>query len=60
MPKALENKLKAEARKKGLGKERAGAYVYGTMNKMGMMKGSKTTAKGRRMEAMHMEAKRRA
>jgi hypothetical protein len=33
MPKALERKLKAEAKKKGLGKKRTGAYVYGTMAK---------------------------
>jgi hypothetical protein len=35
MPKALENKLKREAAKKGLSKERTGAYVYGTMRKEG-------------------------
>lgn len=35
MPKAMEKKLKAEAKKKGLGKERTGAYVYGTMRKTG-------------------------
>lgn len=34
MPKALERKLKAEAKKKGLGKKRTGAYVYGTMAKI--------------------------
>jgi hypothetical protein len=31
MPKALERKLKREAKKKGLGKARTGAYVYGTL-----------------------------
>lgn len=35
MPEALERKLKAQAKKKGFGKERAGAYVYGTMRKTG-------------------------
>lgn len=35
MPKALEMKLKSEAKKKGLGKKRAGAYVYGTLRKTG-------------------------
>ena len=35
MPKKLEVKLKREAKKKGLGKKRAGAYVYGTMRKTG-------------------------
>jgi hypothetical protein len=31
MPAKLERKLKREAKKKGLGKKRAGAYVYGTL-----------------------------
>lgn len=35
MPKKVERKLKAEAKKKGLSKERTGAYVYGTMQKQG-------------------------
>lgn len=35
MPVELEKKLKKEARKKGLSKERTGAYVYGTMRKTG-------------------------
>lgn len=35
MPIALERKLKARARKKGLKGERKNAYVYGTMRKMG-------------------------
>jgi len=35
MPKALERKLKAEARKKGFKGERADAYVYGTLRKTG-------------------------
>lgn len=35
MPKAMERKLKAEAKKKGLTGERASAYVYGTLRKMG-------------------------
>ena len=35
MPKALERKLKAQARKKGLGKKRTGAFVYGTLRKTG-------------------------
>lgn len=35
MPKALEKKLKKQAKKKGLGKKRTGAYVYGTMREMG-------------------------
>jgi len=35
MPKALEKKLKSEAKKKGLKGDRAGAYVYGTLRKTG-------------------------
>jgi hypothetical protein len=35
MPKALERKLKKQAKKKGLGKKRTGAYVYGAMRKTG-------------------------
>lgn len=35
MPKALEEKLKRQARKKGLKGKRAAAYVYGTMRKTG-------------------------
>lgn len=36
MPKALENKLKLEAIKKGYakGSKKYGAYVYGTLQKM--------------------------
>ena len=49
MPKALENKLKKEYRKKGLKGKRLDHAVYGTMNKLGYMKGSKVTAKGRRL-----------
>jgi len=35
MPKKLEKELKREARSRGLSKERADAYVYGTMRKTG-------------------------
>lgn len=35
MPKAMERKLKAQAKKKGMSKKRMGAYVYGTMMKTG-------------------------
>lgn len=31
MPLQLERKLKAQAKKKGFGKKRTGAYVYGTL-----------------------------
>ena len=35
MPKALEAKLKKQAKKKGFGKKRTGAYVWGTLRKTG-------------------------
>jgi len=35
MPKVMERKLKATARKKGLKGKRAAAYVYGTLRKTG-------------------------
>ena len=35
MPKELEEKLKKQARKKGLKGKRANAYTYGTLRKMG-------------------------
>jgi hypothetical protein len=34
MPKKVERKLKAEAKKKGLKGRRANAYVYGTLSKI--------------------------
>lgn len=49
MPKFLEQKLKKEY------PNNPGA-VYGTMNKLGYMKGSKETKKGKKAEAKH-EAK---
>lgn len=44
MPKALERKLKAEAKKKGMSKKRMGAYVYGTMRKTGWKPSKKKKA----------------
>lgn len=35
MPKAMEKKLKKQAKKKGLKGERRDAYIYGTMRKTG-------------------------
>ena len=35
MPKELEMKLMAEAKKRHMKKEKENAYVYGTMRKMG-------------------------
>ena len=36
MPKAMEQSLKAQAQKKGMGKKKANAYVYGVMRKSGL------------------------
>ena len=47
MPKALEEKLKRQARKKGLGKERTGAYIYGTMREKVGWKPSREKKRGR-------------
>ena len=45
MPKKVEVKLKKEAKKKSLSKERAGAYVYGTMQKLGLTPKKKKISK---------------
>lgn len=42
----VEGKLKAEAAKKGMTGKRAAAYTFGTLNKIGLKRGNKTTAKG--------------
>lgn len=52
MPKFLEKKLEKEY---GNNKH----AIYGTMNKLGLMKGNKETAKGRKEEKEH-EAKSKA
>jgi hypothetical protein len=39
MPKALEQALKKEAKKKGFGEKRANAYVYGAMRAQGWKPG---------------------
>ena len=46
MPKFLEDKLKAEY---GNNKH----AIYGTLNKIGAMRGNKETAKGKQMERKH-------
>ena len=53
MPLFLEAKLRSQAEKKGFTGKRADKYVYGGLNNMGAMQGSKTTAKGKRMEKKH-------
>ena len=55
MPKFLEDKLRAQARKKGFKGKRADRYVYGAMNNMGVMRGSQETAKGAAMQRKHDE-----
>ena len=35
MPEKIEKSLKSQAQKKGMGKKKANAYVYGTMRKTG-------------------------
>ncbi|MDE1940975.1 MAG: hypothetical protein KGI66_02535 [Patescibacteria group bacterium] len=47
MPAFLEKKLKKEYGDNP-------HAIYGTMNKIGAMKGNKETAKGRRMEKKHI------
>lgn len=53
MPKFLEEKLKKQAAKKGFAGKRADRYVYGAMNNMGAMRGSRVTAKGKAMQKAH-------
>jgi hypothetical protein len=53
MPKFLERELRQQARKKGFTGKRADEYVYGAMNNLGAMHGSKETAKGAEMERKH-------
>ncbi|MCU1338834.1 MAG: hypothetical protein JWO19_4415 [Bryobacterales bacterium] len=53
MPAFLEAKLKQSAEKKGFSGKRADKYAYGAMNNLGAMRGSKETAKGKRMERKH-------
>jgi hypothetical protein len=42
-----ERALKKSAKRKGLTGARAGSYVYGALNNLGLKKGSKTTRRGR-------------
>lgn len=45
MPKKMEKALLKAAKKKGLTGKKANSYIYGTMNKLGYMKGNKKTNK---------------
>lgn len=51
MPKYLEEKLKKEYGNND-------HAIYGTLNKIGAMKGNKETAKGKAMEKKHEMAKK--
>lgn len=53
MPKFLENILRREYSVKGKRGRALNHAIYGTMNAVGAMRGSKTTAKGERMQAKH-------
>jgi hypothetical protein len=57
MPKFLENRLAKEAADKGMSGDRADRYIYGTMNKLGYMRGNKETAKGAAAERKHNSPK---
>ena len=37
MPRRLERRLKLTAKRRGYGKRRTAAYVYGTMNRLGLL-----------------------
>ena len=43
MPKALERKLRLQAKKKGYGKVRTDRYVFGTLRKLGYPVGRKAS-----------------
>jgi hypothetical protein len=53
MPAFLEAKLRSEYAAKGKKGRALDRAVYGTMNTIGAMRGSKITAKGKRMEKKH-------
>lgn len=53
MPEFLEGKLRKQARKLKLKGKREDDYVYGTLNNIGAMHGSKETSKGKRMQREH-------
>lgn len=53
MPEFLKKELAKGAKKKGFTGEHKDEYIYGAMNNMGAMHGSKTTAKGEAMQAKH-------
>lgn len=54
MPKAIEERIRAEGIKKGFTGQRLAHYVYGALNNIGAMHGSKETEKGKSMERKYM------
>lgn len=59
MPAFLEAKLRKSAAAAGKTGKAADRYIYGAMNNMGAMRGSKETAKGKRMEKKHQAKMRK-
>lgn len=53
MPEFLKKAIGKSANKAGLTGRKKDQYVYGAMNNLGAMHGSKTTAKGKIMQAKH-------
>jgi hypothetical protein len=53
MPKFLEAALRHEAKRRGFTGPHVDRFVYGTLNNLGAMHGSKETAKGARMQTTH-------
>lgn len=53
MPEFLEKKIEASEEKRGVPAKRARSIAFATMNKRGLVHGSKITAKGRQMEKKH-------
>ena len=53
MPKAIEQKIRAGYKGKGMSEKEVNKRVYGALNNMGFMKGSKVTKKGQKAEAKY-------
>lgn len=60
MPRFLEQALRHEYSKKGKHGKALDHAVYGTLNSIGAMKGSKETEKGKEMEKKHMADQKKA
>lgn len=53
MPKKIIAKIKKGYKGKGLSEKEVNKRVYGALNNMGFMKGSKETKKGKKAEAKY-------